>query len=443
MITPASKATVVKGFLFGLLLLLLSLPALQARFGFAVIPPLDGYFERVSPPEAATWSNLLSSRYQEQMERYLNDQLGFREWFIRLRNQVDYSLFKKLHATDTVLGKNGVLFQGAHIKSYLGDDFLGEDEIKFYARRLRTIQDDLARQGTQLLCVLAPGKPRYQPEDLPRTAQEAWVNKANYPVFAREFAANGVHTLDAVQLFQHWKKTAAYPLFPRGGTHWSGYSITLVADTLFRQLEHLGNYDLPNFRSLPGVVTTTDLRFTDADIAKALNLLRDPAPYPMAYPEVVFEPLKGNQRRANVLLIGDSFTQSFSGFYHHLDHLLDGRSRFWYYNETTFWPDSLPASEERNVHKLNLREQLQGRDAVVLVATEQNMNRYGFGFIDEAYHLFHPYTAADTVRLEQLKQDIMRIPSWAEKVHKHAEDAHIAPEEALAKEAHYMRERER
>ena len=445
MAISATKAVVVKNLLLGVLLLLLIFPTLQAKWNIINTRPLDGHFEPASSPEEITWSGLKGNSYQEQLEHYLNDHLGFREWFIRLRNQVDYTLFKRLHTNDVILGENGVLFQGSHIMSYQGQDFIGEEEVKFYVHRMRLIQDKLAQQGTQFLYMLAPGKPRYQPEDLPEFVKAGWTRTTNYAAFAQELGAAGVHTLDAVQLFQRWKRTVPHPLFPRGGTHWSGYSITLVADTLFRQLEIMGNYDLPDFQSSPGVVTSNskDLRFTDADIAKSLNLIWDPKPYPTAYPTITFEPVKSGQHKADMLLVGDSFTQSLYGFYPYLSKLLNTRSRFWYYNEVIFWPETLPTNAERNVHKLNLGEQLKGRDAVVLVATEQNMNRSGFGFVDDVYHFYYPYTAADTVRLEQIKHDITQSPSWHEKVMKQAEVQQVSFEEALAREAYYMRERER
>lgn len=436
------SAVVSKRLLLGLLLVVLVGPALQAKWLLVRVEPLNGYFEP-SPSPAFDWQGLKSNQYQEQLEHYLNDHLGFREWFIRVRNQLEFSLFQRTHANDTVLGQHNVLFQAGHIQSYLGQDFIGDYETSFYAHRMRLVQDDLARQGIQFVYILAPGKPRYQPEDLPLTTQALPAGQSNYQAFAHELAATGVHTFDAVELFKRWKKKAAHPLFPSGGTHWSGYSITLVTDTLLHQLEALGHYDAPGYHTLPGVVTTKDLRFTDNDIMGSLNLIWPPTTYPMAYPTIVFEPLKSTQKKPNVLLVGDSFGQSFYGFYPFLDKLLASPSRFWYYNQAVFWPENLPASEEHDVHKLNLGEQLRGRDAIVLIATEQNMNRCGFGFIDDVYHFYHPYTAADSGRLREIEQKIRQTPDWLDKVNHKAPLEHITVEQAIHNEAYYMRERER
>ena len=412
----------LKRVLLGLLLLLLALPALQAKWHLVAMRPLDGYSE-LSPRVPFSWTDLRTGTFQTQLEKYLDDRIGFREWTIRLRNQLAYSLFGVLHANDVLLGQRQVLFQPAHIDSYLGRDYLGPEQIAFHARRVRNVQDSLARHGVQLLYVLAPGKPRFQPEDLPARLAATWPGPTNYEGFAQALPAAGVHVLDAAALFQQWKARAAHPLFPRGGTHWSGYSISLVADTLFRAVEGLTHVDLPDFKAGPGVVTLDSLRATDNDIAKGLNLLRGPTPYPMAYPVVAFAPATPRQQRPNVLLVGDSFTQSLYLFSPYLPKLFDARSRFWYYNQTTFWPEVTP-NESHNVHELNLRQQVESRQLIILLATEQNLNKCGFGFIDEVYTLYHPFTAADEARIQELVNQLQAKLTWEESSHVTGEQLH-------------------
>jgi hypothetical protein len=380
---------IFKKTLLGLLTLLLLLPAVQAKWHLVTVRPLQGYDQSGSSHPIFSWRELWASSYQEQLEGYLTDRLGFREWAIRVRNQVDYSLFGVLHAVDVMQGQHHVLFQNSPLNAYLGRDYLGDEEVLHYAQRLRDVQDSLARHGVQFLCVLAPGKAGFQPEDLPVAIQAIPAGPTNYKGFAQALPAAGVHVLDASALFKQWKPGAAHPLFPRGGIHWSGYSVTLVADTLFRAVESLTHTDLPDFTTRPGVVTTDSLRYTDKDIADALNLVWPHQPYPMAYPIVTFAPPSAQQHRLNALLVGDSFTQSFYGFYPYLPQLLDSHSRFWSYNEYTYWPENT-GDETHTVHELNLRQQVESRQIVIVLATEQNLYKRGFGFVDEVYALYHP-----------------------------------------------------
>lgn len=377
----------VKRLALGFLMLLLASPAIQTKWVLVKPWALNGYTPDTDKPEL-DWPSLIAGNYQPRLEKYLDSRLGFREWLIRLRNQVDFSLFGQIHVGDVLVGQRGVLYQGAPTEAYLGRDYLGAEAIAAHAQRVREVQDTLARHGTQLLYVLAPGKPGYQPEDLPPGVQATGRGPTNYQGFAEALPRAGVHVLDASALFQRWKPTVAHPLFPRGGTHWSGYSITLVADTLSRAIEALTRADLPNFSTRPGEVTTRNLRATDEDIAQGLNLLIRSQPYPMAYPIVTFAPPTARQQRPNTLLVGDSFTQSLYLFYPYLPKLFSERSRFWYYNESVFWPENTPG-DSHYVRELNLRQQLVGRDLLIILATEQNLSKRSFGLIDQLHDLYH------------------------------------------------------
>lgn len=387
-----TSAVAFKKNLLRLLLALLVLPAVQAKWHLVPIAPLHGYDQTHAHP-VFSWRKLLNNKFQGQLDSYLTDRLGFREFPIRLYNQLDYSLFGVIHAVDIVEGQHGVLFQRSPLGSYLGQDYRGVGEIAQHAQRTRDVQDSLARHGVQFLYVLAPGKAEFQPEDLPANVQSTWGGgTTNYAALAQALPAAGVHVLDAAALFQQWKPTAQYPLFPRGGIHWSVYGITLVADTLFQTVAHLTGLTLPTYRTTrPGTVTANpdSLRHTDSDIADGLNLLQRLQPTRMAYPSVRFYPPAAGQRRPNTLLITDSFGQSFYGAYPYLDHLLDARSRLWSYNKYVYWPEDLP-NESHSVHELNLRRQVESRQLVIIVSTTQNLYRLGFGFIDEVYALYHP-----------------------------------------------------
>lgn len=386
------QAAAFKKGLLGLLTAVLLFPAIQAKWPLLPVRPLHGFDQSKNPHPHFSWATLENNTFQDSLNGYLTDRLGLREIPIRLRNQLDYSLFGVIHAVDVMKGEHGVLFQISPLGSYQGRDFLGATDLRRHAQKARDVQDSLARHGVQFLYVLAPGKAGFEPENLPTTSQAPWGTETNYTELAQALPNAGVHVIDAAALFQKWKPTAKYPLFPRGGIHWSGYAVTLVADTLFRTVEHLTKLDLPNFTTTrPGVVTADadSLRYTDSDLADALNLFQRQQPYQMAYPIVRFAAPTASQRQPNTLLIGDSFTQSFNGFYPYLSNLLDGRSRFWSYNEYIFWPENL-TGENRTVHELNLRQQVESRQMIIIVSTTQNLYKLGFGFVEEVYALYHP-----------------------------------------------------
>lgn len=437
-----ASAVSLKRVLFGVLFCLLIFPAVQAKWSVVSVAPLDGY----TLPDAEadfSWEGLQTNTFQPLLERKLETNIGFRPWFVRVRNQLIYWLFYETKVDGIFLGKDNVLFQQGPIDAYFGGKFLGDEEIGFRLKRLRRVQDSLRAHGTQLLFVIAPGKARILTDKLPDTCATRWQRRTNYTAATETMQRLGLNLLDTTPLFLQWKDTTRYPLFPRGGAHWSGYAVTFVADTLFRRIEHLTGKNLPDFTTRGATIATKShqLRFTDDDLMDLCNLVWNITPYPMAYPNVVFGS-QANKHRADVLIVGDSFSQSFYGFYPYYQTLLAPRSRFWYYNESVSWPEETPG-ETRNVHELNLRDQLAGRDAVVILAMEENLNKLGFGFIDDAFNALCPLTAKDSARIQEIEKDVLRSAEWAPRLAAKAETSGISVEAAAHNEAVYMQNRER
>ena len=113
-----------------------------------------------------------------------------------------------------------------------------------------------------------------------------------------------------------------------------------------------------NFHSEPGVKIKDSLRFTDNDIGNALNLLRDIPSWEMYYPRIVFDSAT-KKSKPDVLSIGDSFNQSFWGFYPYFSALFGPNTRYWYYNKLIGWPDSLER-KAISVESLDLKKEIDG-----------------------------------------------------------------------------------
>ena len=80
--------------LFGLLMVVLFLPALQEHLGFVKTEPLEGFVPKATMPEL-TLDNYTSNRYQQQLEGYVGENFGFREPVIRLYNQYLWTCYHK------------------------------------------------------------------------------------------------------------------------------------------------------------------------------------------------------------------------------------------------------------------------------------------------------------------------------------------------------------
>lgn len=402
------KATRSKQVLLLLLLALLLLPALQTRLHFLPETELDGAYTMAPRPDFA-WRDLLASRYQPALERYVEDHLGFRNWLIRARNQLAFSLFGVARSTEIIIGKRGVLFQTGPVATAAGKDLMPESEVRYRMRHLRLVQRDLQRQGISLLFVLAPNKARFEPELLPAHLRRTPGAATNYDRFLAAMHADSINVLDMVPVFARWKKSSPYPLFAPNGTHWSGYGATLAADTLMRRLEHLGHLHLPTVRTLgpPRLVYAADsLRSYDNDLGRPLNLLTKYGSEPVAYRRLAIDEPRAGQTRPSLLLVGDSFGWGLMQFAPYIQREFADDSRFWYYGETVHQPDSVGHPTGEKAGDLNLQAELSKRRFVVMLLTEGNLVAGEFGFTERVYQLYHPLTNADRQAIEKLAQQL-------------------------------------
>jgi hypothetical protein len=374
----------------GLLFLLLLLPAIQGWLNIKIFrtSPLSGYAEP-APRPTLTWQSLRDNTYQPALERYITEHVGFHDLLIRPRNQVAYSLFNQARAHQVLMGEQGMLFEETPILSSLGRDALSEGEVQANVSRFRAVQDTLARRGKLLVFVVAPSKAAIYPEQLPVAYQNQPKRSSNYDLYAAHMQQAGLNVLDFGALFRKWKSTSPYPLFARGGIHWSGYGLTLAADTLFRYLEQRAHLNLPDFRQT-GLEVTTKPRHPDGDMTKALNLLWDPPSYPLAYPTIRFEPMRAGQRRPRLLVVGDSFVWNFIEQYPYLDSLFAPNSRFWYYNKEVVWRKHHDKMQgETTVGHLDRKAELLSFDIVLVLFNEHNLRYFDQGFSQDALQAFH------------------------------------------------------
>lgn len=397
-----------KRLLLGMLLLLFALPPLQSRFHWLPESELGGAFH-MAPHPNFSWDGLTSNNFQTGLEKYLEDRIGFRGILIRMRNQLGYSVFQESWANRLAVGRNDVLFEQEPIEAWLGNDYVGDDEVRFNARRFRSAQDSLAKHGVQLVFVIAPSKATFMPENLPRYARRQQRSRTNYQAYAQALAAAGVHMVDFSQAFQQWKRTTPYPLFASGGTHWSMYGGTRAADSLVTYLKHSLGVTPAAFRVKSYEVTNVP-RYTDDDIARTMNLLFPLPAESLAYPQIDFP--ASTERKPNLLLVADSF--GWTWMYLQITNCFSDQTRYWYYNSEVGWPGPEATPEGRDLGQLKNRAQYLGRDVIVVMFNERNLSQFDKGFSQEVYNIFHPYTPSDHARYQVLVQELSSKSPWEE-----------------------------
>lgn len=412
-------------------MLFLFVPIIQNISHFKWIKPLKGAYVELKDPLVSTegWFN---GKYQEEKSNFLNQNFGLRNYYVRLNNQIDYSVFNKANVAKVVVGKGGFLYEDDYINAYYGNNFAGEKKLTERFKKLKAVQDLLQSKGIQLEVVFAPGKASFYPEFIP----ESWHSEkkqSNYDFSVKLCNDLHINHIDFNAWFTKQKNITPYDLYPKTGIHWSNYGALLAMDSLKKHIEH---YTRLNLRDLvmDNVNFSNELRDPDNDIGESMNLLRDIKTLPMPYAGYHWKEDNGAVK-PRALFIGDSYFWNI--YYEGLTNNFFTDCKFWYYNETVF-PENEP---ERNVKKLDLQAEINKQQIIVLMATECNIQDIGWGFIEAINELFKDEIAATfrkRIYVNLILENIKKNREWMSQIERKASENNVTIEKMMQLDADYI-----
>lgn len=341
--------------------------------------PLSGGYEKAEKPKL-TLNNWLDRGYQDSADRYVKLAEGAGPAFTRLGNQIRFSLFKSPSARFVIVGKDNFLYEENYIHTYYGEDYIGQDSISKTLDKLKFLQDTLHRLGHELVVLLCPGKGAFYPEYIPDKLRKPETTRTNMLGYVAGLPQHHINHIDFYTWFLGQKHRSPYPLFPKYGTHWSNYAEFLVADSISHYLGALMHRPMPRM-TIKKIEMSSEPQGRDDDIAQGLNLWKSLEPYPMAY--VKEKQIDTAAHMPAGLVIADSFF--WGGFGMGLNRLYFGDTDFWYYNED--WHRE--TGEPKKVSDLDLSKELQSHEVILIMFTDANAYRAGFGFIENACRVFH------------------------------------------------------
>lgn len=414
--------------LFGVVLALLILPEIQRRFRIFEFPELEGAFELSERP-VYSGPEFFNGNYQQETERFVEERVGFRSLLVRIRNQIDFLLYKKAHAEGVIIARDGVIIEEDYILEYLGRIFIGKNTINQKLERVKFVQDTLAKKGIRLAIVFAPGKASFHSNLIPRRYKPWNKSLSNYEYFTRRCKELGIDHLDLNRYFLDIKENAAYPLYPKYGTHWSTYGMTLAADTLVRFVESLTGKPMNHLES--GLVELSNqLRDTDFDGGKSMNLLWKPPTGKMAYPVIRFEQDPG-RHRPMVLVIADSYYWNI--YNTGLPRALFANDAFWYYHRQVY-PDFY--INQKTTDQLDIKEETEKQEVILVMITERFLYTAFWNFTDDLYRIYKPEYKVDY--FYNYANFIRRDRQWFDDVISEAKKRQVSLEEMINSSAEYL-----
>ena len=422
---------IIKHIFFALLLAAMMLPAAQSRFHYFTEKPLYGGFSLDLPPSRwwFTWRTWFNEIFQNRYSKALEEHIGFRNFFVRLNNQVNYSLYNVSENPNMVIGKNKCIFEEGYILARLGRNFIGKKQIDERLRRTLWVQQYLKKEkNIDLVIVFEPGKGSYHEKYIPDRYRPWEKEESNYDYYIQRCRESGIQHLDLCQYFLNLRDTVKYPLVPMYGVHWSTYGMDLAADTLMRYIEDLRKIDMPDF-NFPRINHSAQSKDVDGewDAEQAMNLLFRLPFTEMAYPELQFGDTTG-KHKPRVLTIADSYYWSMynSGIPQHCfkDH------QFWYYYKDVYpyiWDGSHPVSN------LDVKGIVEQQDVILIMVTEMNLYRAFWQFTDDLYQWYNPDYQNDP--LYNARNEVINGDHWLRKTISLAKKRGITVEEAIEEQA--------
>lgn len=402
------------------------------------IKPLEGYTTTTDKPEL-TLATFTSGDYQSDVEQYISENFGFREFFIRVYNQYSYTCFHQINNDNIVEGLDHELFTRMYLSDIAGtalrENYASIEEAKADARKnvqeTQRLIDTLKQFDIDFLFVFAPTKTAVYPEKMPPYYQERITDFSLEEYYIELFKENDIPHIDFYNYFKTIRDTVAYPLYARTGTHWAESTIPMVSDSIFRKLEELTGLHLPSIDYLDDNVTT-GYSAQDGELESAMNLLFPMDKPALPRPVCTLKDTLGADR-PNLLIIGDSYANqlvysSFGKAFNNWD--------WWAYNR------DIHSSRERYNWR-RLKEEfdavtvLQEADIVMAVFTAPMLYNYMFEFPRTAQELLEKGYFNEEEAMETVIKMIQDTPEWYEAVVKQAEERGFTIEESLTINARY------
>ena len=383
------KKNLIYGSLFVLLVTLLFMPLFQNWFHLCEMKPLNGFTPEQKRLKISI-ERLLSGEYQENTERYIGDNLGFRELFIRTYNQYAYSCFREINNDNIKEGAQQEFFlkmylddiTGVRLQQYYPDVEAAKADAQKNVDATLALIDSLQRHGTEFLFVFAPSKTALYPELMPSEYRQRISDFSLEEYYLELFKENGIPHIDFLSYFRSIKDSFPYPLYTRTGTHWSEATIPMVADSILRKLEELTGCSLASIDYIDPNLST-EYSVQDGELEASMNLL-----FPLhkpAVPKPVFALTDtAGKDRPNLLVVGDCyFIQLQQSCF--IDAF--GNWDYWKYNRYT-----VSSREDYNFKEVEQLQEapmiLNDADIVLAVFTSPCFCNYMYGFANSAVELY-------------------------------------------------------
>ncbi|MCA6364431.1 MAG: hypothetical protein IM638_15445 [Bacteroidetes bacterium] len=384
--------------------------------------------------EKWSWKSYFDGQWQKQVARNAGAGSDAAELLLLAQNQIDFSLYRKLHVQQMVYGKQNHYFTYAELQAYYGLRFPDNDSIQLQIDKLSVICDSLNRRGVKLLFVLGTGKSQIMPENMPCAINNPVKSENGLDSFRKKLARSGIPHIDCIPWLRQVRKQGKDEIYPPFGVHLTYHTDCMLIDSTVKRVSELLERKLrkPIFY---GMKPHSDARFRDEELLVKGKIIFAPS-YPvwLTSPDSIGFTRNKDEKTARVLGIGDSYYLNFIFTGVTADVFQNGEH--WYYFNS-IRPSRSPSVE---VWELDLKAELERNECIVLVYNPAGLHINLGRFVDETYLMY-----TDPARYEREVKQKNRIRAEVKLIRKdsklmgelisRAVKQHKSLEEVLSEEA--------
>ena len=317
--------------------------------------------------------NYFNGSWQQLKSYQIQENLLIRNVSIKIRNQIDFSLFNKVNAQNLYYYGNQ-FFRFYCVDYHEGILFMGEDEIKEKVQKIKAITYALG-DSIPIITAIAPTK-SYLYSDLLPEYNTKETEYSNYRYIKKTLLENNMHCIDFNQWFMDINTTSIAPLMGTGGVHWSRYGATIAMDSLINYLnEHTNNdFKKPEWR----FVQEEEVPNVNDNDAVYVSNLKCP-PFDNELRNIAYYETDSSRKKVKALIVADSFFDVVS-YFGLRNNIFTEDSKFDYYYGT-----QPGIGENQHLEEGIFEEYLTSVDCIIILSDVVNLENYSWGFIDEAY----------------------------------------------------------
>src|SRR3989338_2015367 len=303
---------------------------------------------------------------------HVSDSSALHPACVRLRNQLEFSLFDKLNAQD-IYESNGIFYRYSHATYNEEHAFVGMEKIHRQVKRLAEFNKQWQREGKRVYVVITSSKLHYYRDQLPEWNKTNSRN-TNYIQYKKALLAAGIDVLDADSWFLERKRKDGIPTMSKGGVHWTLYGGALAIDSLIKRYNSDQKTD---YQQVKMAFEPSDKIYPeDVDAVNLCNLLYPPQETGLKL--IHFPAPEHPKQRLRPVVISDSYFNVIAWTPLHAQ-VLDPETPFYYYYQTRF---TAADPVGKKFTKQQVKSDISSADCIIIITDIQNLEQFGFGFIE-------------------------------------------------------------